>query len=63
MSAGEFLGGSVDGCNVTIEAVVSDALSDETNPRYVFLVLETGGETIYAPMKCSAEDKAKAENS
>ena len=61
VSAGEFLGGSVDGCNVAIEAVVSDALSDETNPRYVFLVLETGGETIYAPMKCSAEDKAKAE--
>ena len=61
VSAGEFLGGSVDGCNVAIEAVVSDALSDETNPRYVFLVLETGGETIYAPMKCPAEDKAKAE--
>ncbi len=61
VSAREFLGGSVDGCNVAIEAVVSDALSDETNPRYVFLVLETGGETIYAPMKCSAEDKAKAE--
>ena len=61
VSAGEFLGGSVDGCNVEIEAVVSDALSDETNPRYVFLVLETGGETIYAPMKCTAEGKAKAE--
>ena len=61
VSAAEFLGGSVDGLRVEMEATVSDALSDETNPRYVFLVLETGGETIYAPMKCSAEDKAKAE--
>ena len=52
VSAAEFLGGSVDALQVEMEATVSDALSDETDPNFVFLVLEADGETIYAPMKC-----------
>lgn len=52
VSAAEFLGGSVDSLQVAMEATVSDALSDETDPNFVFLVLEADGETIYAPMKC-----------
>lgn len=61
VSAAEFLGGSVDGCNVAIEAVVSDALSDETDPKFVFLVLEADGETIYAPMKCGNGNMSSVE--
>lgn len=61
VSASEFLGGSVDGRPVSMEAMVADALSDETNPQYVFLVLEANGETIYAPMRCAPEDRPSAE--
>lgn len=52
VSAAEFLGGSADSKRVEMEATVSDALSDETNPKFVFLVLDADGETIYAPVKC-----------
>ena len=52
VSAAEFLGGAVDTLRVEMEATVSDALSDETDPKFVFLVLEADGETIYAPVKC-----------
>lgn len=61
VSAAEFLGGAVDGCNVAIEAVVSDALSDETDPKFVFLVLEADGDTIYAPMKCGNGNMSSVE--
>ena len=61
VSAAEFLGGSVDGLRVEIVADVSDALNDETNPRYVFLVLEKEGETIYAPVKCGNDNMSSVE--
>ncbi|MBQ3746231.1 MAG: hypothetical protein II863_02320, partial [Kiritimatiellae bacterium] len=40
VSAAEFLGGSADSQRVEMEATVSDALSDETDPKFVFLVLD-----------------------
>ena len=61
VSAAEFLGGSVDGLRVEIVADVSDALNDETDPRYVFLVLEKEGETIYAPVKCGNDNMSSVE--
>jgi len=61
VSAAEFLGGSVDSQRVEMEATVSDALSDETNPKFVFLVLDADGETIYAPVKCGNDNMSSVE--
>ena len=61
VTAKEFLSGAVDHMDVEMEATVSDALSDETDPQYVFLVLEADGETIYAPVKCGNESISSAE--
>ncbi len=61
VSAAEFLGGSVDSQRVEMEATVSDALSDETDPKFVFLVLDADGETIYAPVKCGNDNMSSVE--
>lgn len=61
VSAAEFLGGSADSQRVEMEATVSDALSDETDPKFVFLVLEADGETIYAPVKCGNDNMSSVE--
>ena len=61
VSAAEFLGGSADSQRVEMEATVSDALSDETDPKFVFLVLDADGETIYAPVKCGNDNMSSVE--
>ena len=57
-SASEFLGGRCDNRRVSVEATVADVLQDETNPKYVFIVLDLDGETIYAPMQTTSGDSA-----
>jgi signal transduction histidine kinase len=61
VSAAEFLGGSADSQRVEMEATVSDALSDETDPKFVFLVLDADGETIYAPVRCGNDNMSSVE--
>ncbi len=46
----DFLSGRYDEQKVTLEADIVDFLYDETNLKYVFLVLQSGDDTIYAPM-------------
>ena len=48
VSAAQFLSGECDNRKVTVEAAVADVLRDETNPEYIFLVLDIDGDTVYA---------------
>lgn len=59
-TAAEFLSGAMDGRHVAMEATIADALDDETNPNFLFLVLEADGNTIYAPVKCPQESRRAA---
>ena len=54
VSAAHFLSGECDNQKVSVEADVADVLRDETNPEYIFLVLNLDGETIYAPAQRSS---------
>ena len=54
VSAAHFLSGECDNKKVSVEADVADVLRDETNPEYIFLVLDIDGETIYAPAQRSS---------
>ncbi len=55
VSAARFLGGECDSLRVSVDAVVADVLRDETDPEFVFLVLDLDGETVYAPIRTDSD--------
>lgn len=48
VSAADFLSGKYDKTAIRAECIVRDAFRDETNPKYVYLVLLWDGEIVYA---------------
>ena len=48
VSAADFLSGKYDMTAIRAECTVRDAFRDETNPKYVYLVLLWDGEIVYA---------------
>ena len=57
VTAGDILDGRYDWKDATLIGEVRDVLSDETNPKYVFFVVDADGETVYAALQTD-EDRA-----
>ena len=57
VTAGDILDGRCDWKDAALVGTVRDVLSDETNPKYVFFVVDADGETVYAALQTD-EDRA-----
>ena len=55
ITATQFLGGSYDHWPVIVKGFIRDSFRDEIDPRVVFFMLVSGGETIYAVLTLEDE--------
>lgn len=55
VAAGDVLDGRHDWTDVSLVGTVRDVLPDETNPKYVFFVVDSDGETVYAALRTDEE--------